>query len=299
MTTENNAGLSEEELAALEDEDTETSTDDDAEPESDTETGDVDAATDDGEGDNTDEEEETDSEETAADEEAVTAKAPAQSDFQPKMAVSALPEDLTEQVEANNTAIAELDKKLEDGEIDYTDHIKANRELLDKRSDLQAQQRESAFVSAQNEAQATQQWNWEQSRFIEDNAEFKSPVLHGALSGVLSTLYADDANADKSYRWFLNEAGRQVKEAFGRPVESDAGENNAEESAAKAAVAKAKKGKKPGPKTLGAVPEAAATTDNNADPFAAIDDLPGMEQEAALAKMSKADQDKYLNTRVG
>ena len=304
MSTENNAGLSEEELAALDDE-TDTGSPEGEEDGSQAEEGTEDkAAAADGSEGSTDADsgtgEEGDAEAEGEGEGDGTAVAQDDAGFTPTMAARDVPDDLAEQIAANDKAIADLDKKLEEGEIDYPDHIKQNRELLDKRTDLHATQRESAFVVAQNEAQATQQWNWEQSRFLEDNPAFTSPVMHGALSGALDSLYADEANKARSYRWYLQEAGRQVRDAMGVATDTPAADAPAatEEAAAAKAVQKAKSSGKSKPAvTLGALPEAAGTLE--LDPFSAIDNLPGMEQEAALAKMSKADQDKYLNTRVG
>lgn len=302
MTAENNAGLSPEELAALDDENDEATADDsDEEAETDTETEASAEADDTADADTETEAAAGAEEETPAVEEADAPAAPVSqsSDFQAKLASREVPDDIDSQIEAANADIAALDKKLEEGEIDYTDHIKSNRELLDKRTELVTLKREADFVAEQNEATATQQWNWEQARFVEDNTEFQSPVLHGALSGVLQTLYADEANADKSYRWFLNEAGRQVREAFGRteapkPADPAPDTVTAEEAkAAKEAAAAAKKSGAKQPQTLAAVPAASETT-SGADPFAAVDNLTGMELEEALAKMGKADSDKYL-----
>jgi hypothetical protein len=113
---------------------------------------------------------------------------------------------------------------------------------------------------------------------------------------VLDTLYQDKDHNGKTNRWFLEEAGRQVNDAFGIKTKEAPKEPQPEEAAAKAAARTAKKSAKP-VKTLAGAPEAEATMTGD-DPFSALDNIGGMELEAKLAKMSKADADNYLNTRA-
>lgn len=221
-------------------------------------------------------------------------------DYTPQLAAQAVPEDIDEQITAVGTAMDALETKLSEGEIDHGEFIAENRKLGDQRADLKASKREAEFVEINNKAIADQVWNSDVSRFYDDNPTFKGAALNGALRGVLDTLYQDEAHNGKANRWFLEEAGRQVNDAFGikgkaaqvveEPVPAE------EATAAKTAARTAKKSAKP-VKTLAGAPEAEATTTSD-DPFVALDNMGGMELEAKLSKMSKADADNYLNTRA-
>jgi hypothetical protein len=144
-------------------------------------------------------------------------------------------------------------------------------------------------------------WNSDVSRFYDDNPAFKGAALNGALRGILDTLYQDEAHNGKPNRWFLEEAGRQVNDAFGIKAAVETKEAKEpipkeETEAAKTAARTAKKSAKP-VKTLAGAPEVESTTTGD-DPFSALDTMGGMELEAKLSKMSKADADNYLNTRA-
>jgi hypothetical protein len=223
--------------------------------------------------------------------------------FRPQLAAREIPEDLDARVTANAEAIEALDKQLEEGDIDYAAHAKANRDLVGEMTDLRALQREAEFTSANNEMSQQQHWEWEVERFVEENDQFKSPVIYGALRGALEDLYAAEENAGNSYRWFLREAAKGVNEAFNlnkpRSVSEDADADAADLTKAKdldKAVEDAAPVGKP-PVTLANVP-AATGNEEQRDPFAKLDDMEGMELEEELAKMSKADMNKYLDTRA-
>jgi hypothetical protein len=224
--------------------------------------------------------------------------------FRAALAAREIPEDLSAQLTANQEAIDALDKRLEDGEIDYAAHAKENRVLVQQMAELTALQREAEFVTANNEMSAQQHWEWEVERFVEENEQFKNPVVYGALRGALETLYQDPENTGNSYRWYLKTAAESVNDAFGisrhgqgKPTNTG-DEDDADVTSAKALEEATKDADpvKPPPKTLGGTPEASGQ-EMNQDPFARLDDMDGMELEAALSKMSPADQQKYLDTR--
>lgn len=225
--------------------------------------------------------------------------------FRPQLAAREIPEDLDARVTANTEAIEALDKSLEEGDIDYAAHAKANRDLVGEMTDLRALQREAEFTNANNEMSQQQHWEWEVERFVEENDQFKSPVIYGALRGALEDLYATEENVGNSYRWFLREAAKGVNEAFNlnKPVavadpakaDADAADVTKADDLGKAvddaAVVEAP------PKTLANVPAASPNAEQQ-DPFAKLDDMEGMELEEELAKMSQSDKNKYLDTRT-
>lgn len=220
--------------------------------------------------------------------------------FRAQLAARGIPEDYEDQLKTANDALTALDEELTEGTIDYATHAKQNRVLTTTLAELSAQKREAEFVAGNNELMADQHWNWEVERFVEENEQFKNPVVYGALRGALEELYADEDNSGKSYRWFLREASSSVQEAFNldKPeIKVDEGTKD-EEVKRTEEIQKEHKDKPqdPPPKTLANVP-AAAAEEEAGDEFAQIDKLEGMDLEAALAKMPKAKVDLYLDSR--
>lgn len=220
--------------------------------------------------------------------------------FAAQLAGRGIPEDYEDRLAATNDAIEQLDKQLEDGDIDYAAHARQNRELTAQLSELSAMKREAEFVAGNNEMIQQQHWDWEVERFIEEHDEFKNSVHYGALRGALEDLYADEENVGRPYRWYLREAATAVRNAFNLaepsvPAESGTEAEEADRNDAIAAQREAKP-QSPPPTTLAGIPEASADKPAS-DEFAQIDNLEGMELEAALAKLPAAKVDKYLNSR--
>jgi len=220
--------------------------------------------------------------------------------FRAQLAARGIPEDYEDQLKAANDAVEALDAQLAEGEIDYAAHAKQNRTLTTTLAELAAQKREAEFVVGNNELMADQHWNWEVDRFVDENEQFKNPVVYGALRGALEELYAVEENNGKSYRWFLHEAAASVQDAFNlekKPIPAEEGSDADEVQRAKTIQDEHKdKPQEPPPKTLGGVPVAEATEEST-DEFAQIDKLDGMDLEAALAKMPKSKADQYLDSR--
>jgi len=221
--------------------------------------------------------------------------------FRAQLAARGIPEDYEDQLKATNEAIDALDEKLTEGTIDYAAHAKENRALTTKLADLTAVKREAEFVAGNNEVIADQHWDWEVERFVEENPEFKNPVVYGALRGGLEDLYADEKNAGQAYRWFLREAASKVREAFNmekKAVPADEGKKDEEVSRTEEIQKEHKdKPQDPPPQTLANVPAAAAEEESQ-DEFAQLDKMEGMELEAELSKLPKEKVDKYLDTRA-
>lgn len=220
--------------------------------------------------------------------------------FAAQLAGRGIPEDYEERLAATNDAIEALDKQLEEGELDYAAHAKQNRELTAQLSELSAMRREAEFVAGNNEMIQEQHWQWEVDRFVEEHDEFNHPVVYGALRGALEELYQDEDNIGQSYRWYLRQAASSVRDAFGLDapsVPADEGDA-AQEADRQDAIEQQREAtpQAPPPQTLGGVPEAAQEAPVD-DEFAQIDRLEGMDLEAALAKMPQSKVDKYLNSR--
>ena len=304
------AGLSEEEMAALEEGETELPSDDKVAAETD---GDDAVADSDSEvppqapdeeagvvADPVEDEVAAVAAEEDAVEEEYAPPPPSTDSFRAQLAARGIPENYEDQLHETNEAIEALDAQLAESEIDYATHAKQNRTLTSTLSELAAMKREAEFVVGNNEVMADQHWNWEVDRFVDENDQFKNPVVYGALRGALEELYADEANTGNPYRWFLREAATSVRDAFNLDTPAiPASEGTKGDEVRRAEQIQAdRKGnpQDPPPKTLGAIP-AAAETEESTDEFAQIDKLEGMDLEAALAKMPKSKSDQYLDSR--
>jgi len=221
--------------------------------------------------------------------------------FAAQLAARGIPTDFQDQLDATIDAIDAIDKQLEEGEIEYAEHVKLNREYTARLGELNAIKREAEFVAGNNELIADQKWAWEVDRFTDENPTFKDPIAYGALRGALEQLYADEENAGKSFRWFLKEAGGSVANTFGTTVKDDAPAPKATKAKKEASEEeikedlKTKKAAAP-PQTLGDVPASSKDVETK-DEFASLDEMGGMELEEHLAKMPKSKVDQYLNSR--
>lgn len=204
-----------------------------------------------------------------------------------------VPKYQAEPVADYDEQITALDKRFEDGEIDLKAYNTEREGLL--RRQLKAE-----IAAEQQEQNERQLWEYEINSFLDDHKEYRdNRLLHAALDAAVRELGNDEANADKSFRWFLREADKQVKTAFGRtenkePKPGDEGDKGGDQ--AKAGDDKGKGGRKPDlsvvPKTLGNVPAAGDNADDGE--FAYLDKLSGVEYERAIARLSDDQRSRYM-----
>lgn len=205
-------------------------------------------------------------------------------EFQAKIDV---PADLNEQFSKVQTDLEALGQKFEEGEIDHGQYHREFLKLSQQQARLIAQ---AERIQAQQEADS-QRWNWEVERFMEDNKQFSNPILNGALSSALNTLYADVSNEGKTFRWFLNTAAAQVNEAMGLNKPAPESQPTAQPKPKVQTKAKPEL-----PQTLGGLP-AAGQGETTGDKYAYLDKLSGAKLDAALDRLSPADMDEWLDTR--
>lgn len=297
LTDEDRAGLSQQEIEALEDDDTPGGIDDKPnEPQLSAEEL---------------EDEKNDAELLAAKEKAeAEAKADAKGDEgkkeddkkdEDKAQADATDEKLfaptyrADQVEDYDAKLDALTASFEKGDVTLTQY---NRDL-------------SALVSANTKAQIAiesrkqsdeQRWDWDIDRFMDDAKEQKdlgqidyrtNKILQASLDAAVKDLASKEENANRSGRWYLMEAHKQVMAQFGRTA---ATEKTAEEIAAEAVAAKAS-GRRPDlksvPKNLGGLPAASPADTGSDTKFSALEKLDGLALERAIAKMSPEEQDSY------
>lgn len=197
-----------------------------------------------------------------------------------------VPKYTAEPVADYNEQIESLDKRFEDGEIDLKAYNTERENLL--RRQLKAE-----IAAEQNEQNERQMWEYEISNFLDEHKEYGgSKLLHAALDAAVKELGADEANADKSFRWFLREAHKNVQKAFGRTDAPDDGKPSGDKPDADTKG----KGRKPDlslvPPTLGNIPAAGDNGDDGE--FSDLDKLSGIDLERALARLSDEQRNRYL-----
>jgi hypothetical protein len=303
------AGLSPEEIAALNGDEGDTN-DDDADDVGSNDT-DADAGDGDGDGDDAADADEGGDDNADGDDGAAAAAAGTVDDtkdedagetiearpFSGELAVN-LVENFDQKIADIKDKKAALRKQLDEGEIEMSAYEAQVDELTEEATALRIQQSTAENNAKQNEHLAIERWKWEQEQFFgqEANKIYDDKYLGAALNEAVKDLANDPKNASRSGPWFLAEADKMIRSRFNiqaTPVD-DGGENKGGKDGK---GGKENKGRKPDltniPKTLGGLP-AAESIETGGGEFAYLDKLEGMELEAELAKMPKEKADRYL-----
>lgn len=230
-------------------------------------------------------------------------------------------EQYNEQVRALDAQRTEVIAQFKAGTIEPDAMDEKLREIESQRRDLDQRKLKADIAAEQHEQTAQQQWQWEVKRFLRnaaaegvdyrvdaaqaaldaarkgaDQAAITSAetalrsarMLNAALDAEVKALGSDERYRDKPSEWFLEEAHRTIRERFnlGRPA-GDKPDGQRRPA-----------GRKPDlrsvPKTLGDIP-GAGTDDSSTgdDGFSHLDKLSGMDLESAVARMSRADQERW------
>lgn len=293
------SGLSEAEIAALEEDDDQSTDDVDG-------VADVDGAEDDEDSDNADsdnaddadeEEQDTgtdsdDDQDTGTGEENQTEKPNPKSVQDTEKAAD---EDKSDNDDASGTTttppsiddeVKALDEKFNDGEIDFEAYKKEL--LLLNKKEIRA---EVAQEYAKLKAEET--WQTEQMEFFKDNEYLKdNQIVFGAFAGEVNRRLADNAWASKSGAEILAAAKDAIDFAFKLGQAKDREEKSpVKDDKGKQAVKAAKQAsKKDAPQTLKSVPAAEINQENK---FAYLDNLTGAAYEKAVAQLSEAEMEEY------
>jgi hypothetical protein len=185
--------------------------------------------------------------------------------------------------------IAERKKALrvqyQDGDLDL-DGYESARDAVDQEAlALREAALKTQIATEQAEQARMQRWQWEIERFMQDdaNAIFRADAensRNAQLDAAVKALAQMPEHAGKPDRFFLEEGARWVRALHGETP----------------AATPAKPPAKPKPRVppnLGDMP-AADVADVGGDEFAKYDKLEGMDVEAALARMTPAEADRYL-----
>lgn len=230
--------------------------------------------------------------ETTAENKDEPAAKPDLREFQAELAVNPV-ENYDEKMKGISDQRNDLATKLKDGAIELEEYLTKDRELQTEETDLRIQQKTADNNALQNLKIAEQRWMWQQEQFFEaeKNSIYKDPIMESALNTAVKNLASDPANANHTGMWFLTEGDRLVRERFnlGKPTEGGNGGDGKDKGG--------KDSRKPDlseiPPTLGSLP-AAEVTDTGTDEFSYLDKLSGMDLEAALARLTPEQTDRYL-----
>jgi hypothetical protein len=204
-----------------------------------------------------------------------------------------LPSDYDDQIKAIKDEDAALRQKFKDGEIDIDERDAGLAALSEKRESLVIQRAKAEIAQEMTQQSAQRQWETTVATFLSGAAKEeggfdyrKDDGKRADLDQFLKILADKPENADKSMDWFLQEAHKRVKALHG--VAPAPKRETVEE-----AVAKRRAPVSAMPKNLSQVPGSDGPGDVDGE-FADIESLEGLEYEAALARLTPAQKEKFL-----
>ncbi len=205
-------------------------------------------------------------------------------------------EDYDTKIKSLRARKAEAFKKLMDGDQDMTAELFAEIETdVDAQAFALMNQRAEHRAEARRAAQSSQaEWQWECKRFLRDVAKSEGidytadPKLGKELDAQVKALAGDPDNRSRTGEWFLEQAHKRVKAIHSIGVK---------QTSEKVAVAAIEQARKPDltnvPPTLAKVPVAAQAS-VDADEFAHLRNLSGMDYEKAIARMTPDQLERFM-----
>lgn len=221
---------------------------------------------------------------------------PSSTQFVPQYSAE-VPEDAADQIKALKAEERAAFKQLMDGEID-SDAYQSIRDRVETDTDDLKTKALTASIFNQANAQAAEQnaraeWNRSEAQAFKDfkaeGLDYKGkPALLAAYNTHLKALGADPKNENRDAPWFLAEAHRITKADLGFVTTPPATNTNKPAPNARNGVDLSEL-----PPTLRSVP-VAATGSVNADEFAHMRNLDGIELERAHARLSNDQRDRWM-----
>ena len=218
-------------------------------------------------------------------------------------------EKYDEKIAALDARQAEAEAKFKAGDLELDALRAEDRKIEGERRTLQeAKLKHDISVEQTNQSDA-QKWQYDIARFMREAKKADGIDYSGnrTLNAALDQTVKDLANAkdkdgklindEKSGRWFLREAHKQVMKDIGRKpaAAADAAAETPEQKKAAAAAARKTDPKKL-PQTLAKVPAADAAGDGDDPEFGHLEGLDGLDLEDAVARMTPAQQDKWARS---
>jgi hypothetical protein len=204
-----------------------------------------------------------------------------------------LPADFDAQLADLKSQRTSLQQRFNDGDIDSSEYALALDENSDRRSELNSAKIKFDISADMEKQTGTQQWEWTANKFMLDAKSAgdidytKDKEKRDDFFGFMKVLAEKPENFDKDFDWFLSQGHKRTL-AFHGLIGTMPGH-----------IKKSEKGRSRTPPT-GSIAQNLANVPGGDGPgdvgneFAALDRLEGFEFETALARLSKADQDRYL-----
>ena len=199
--------------------------------------------------------------------------------------------DLPADIEAQRTALDEkeaaIDQQYDEGDILFTEHKQALRDINKQRNALDRAELKAELAAEAYQTQIDNSWQASQEAFFSAHPEFK--IDNEAKWAAFDQLVKNETKSvlDKGGVVGVPELERaytKYKQAF-----------NIEAASPKQAKAPASKNEGVVPPNLGKLP-AATANDTDDGKFAHLDRLEGVAFEDGLAKLSDAQRDEYLRS---
>ena len=197
------------------------------------------------------------------------------------------PASTSSKLDALNAELAEVKQKFDDGDLSIDEYIE-ERDRVSR-----------AIVKAELKAElasdaVAQTWERSQKDFLGQNTYLRdNDVIYDAFAMQVNKLLADPKSASMSDDALLAAAKQKVDAAFGvKPSEPSRKDESPVRDAKREAADRSK-----APKTLRDIPASAAADDTEQSPFAYLDRLSGDDLEAALMKLSDDDQRRYAHSQ--
>lgn len=213
-----------------------------------------------------------------------------------------LPDDYKDRVDALATAEGTAWEKFDAGDLDRTQLQAELARIATERNDLSALRVKAEISQEMNEQTAAQTWQNTVSRFIATEAKAeggidyrKDEAMAADLDDFVKKLANNPQNNDKSMDWFLVEAHKRVRALHGLsapPAPAPAPQTAAQKLAAAVASRKAPEASSM-PVSLAQVPGGDGPGDV-ASEFADVMALEGQAYEDAIARMTPAQREKFL-----
>lgn len=250
----------------------------------------------DAEGDDRDDDGDDDGDVQGADAPAASDPAPAAAPTPTTGYQAALPADYDDKVKAVADREAELKRAFRAGELEF-DEFETRRDELQREREGLTIARAKAEIASEMQAQTAEtQWRTTVERFLDTSAAAldyrKDSEAMADLDGFVKVLAGREANARQPMEWFLAEAHKRVMALRGSPAAAAApAPAPAVDRKAEAAAAR-----KPRldevPATLAQVPGGDGPGDIGGE-FADVLSLDGLEYEAAIARMTPAQRERF------
>jgi hypothetical protein len=195
-------------------------------------------------------------------------------------------------------------QKYNDGDMTADEYEAIEDRVGEQLRDLHHQQRTHESDLKRANTTAAQEWEWECKRFMrtakaDEGIDYGTDKKLGAeLDRQVKAIAGDPENADKSGEWFLAEAHRRVKaiHGVGKAPEKPAGGKEGKSKQTPAEIAAARKPDLS--KVAPSVRNAPAAMENAAadDEFAHMRDLKGLKYEQAIAAMTAEQLDRFMGS---